>query len=293
MLAAEAHGKISDTSPPNQRMEDVLTSNVLSMFCYLSNLRIPTRFLSMATNLKDENFNISPLKIIRISFWPRFFLGSTRSREADALLILEEENGMRSAAAVEAKYESGLSNLFQTYRDTGKEQDGSDDAAVIPLGHQLADEFCGIKCGHWDLPDAVGNELEAVQRKVLLYITANYDIPKVDIKEAWDKIRISRKCIGSQKECSPESDIYWVSWRGLYRILQEEKVQGFPGYSIGEHNYLADLIEILALRGLQTFEPFKSLDAVDPYSRFFTLPALFDKLTPVDGYNSFFKRTTK
>jgi hypothetical protein len=40
MLAAELHGKISDGNISN-RMEDVLTAYVMSLFRYLNNLLIP------------------------------------------------------------------------------------------------------------------------------------------------------------------------------------------------------------------------------------------------------------
>lgn len=65
MLAAEINGKISSNYPPHQRMEDVLTSNAISMFRYFNDLKLPTIFLRQAKNLKDESLVISDLKKYR------------------------------------------------------------------------------------------------------------------------------------------------------------------------------------------------------------------------------------
>jgi hypothetical protein len=96
MLLAELGGKVSEANPPRQRMEDVLTSNVFCLFRYLNNLEVAVHFLNTAANSRGELLPVKPLTLAFTFFWPKFRLpGSPRQREADVILVLEEENRER------------------------------------------------------------------------------------------------------------------------------------------------------------------------------------------------------
>lgn len=289
MLAAELHGKVTETIPPHQRMEDVLTSNVLSIFRYTNNLRIPIAFLTVARNLQNQQLDLSGMEKANIAFWPRFtFLNAVGGREADALIVFESEGGRKTAILVEAKYESGLSNVSSDDPDPANEQGGNENESLIRFGHQLADEYCGVKCGRYSLPEMMQTNMEESQERLLLYLTANFEMPKSDIRQTADRIR-ERKCPEAEQVCSlkTETDIYWLSWRELNNILEKEAINGYPGYSLGECNYFVDLYGILGLRGLHKFKPFEVLEAIGLYSSFFGVSGYFQNIVPVNKYKSF------
>jgi hypothetical protein len=91
-------------------MEDVLTSDVSSLFRYLGDLTVPSRILRAATNRDGDPLDAGDIKDARVIFWPRLFFDGTNARESDVLLLLETSTG-RWAANAESKYDSGLSNI--------------------------------------------------------------------------------------------------------------------------------------------------------------------------------------
>jgi hypothetical protein len=110
MLAAELHWKISPGRPAHERMEDVLTSHVFSLFRYVAHLELQADFLRSAVNLRGEHLAVGRLQAARVVFWPKFAVGQVR-READALLLLHQADDGSLALLVEAKHEAGLHNL--------------------------------------------------------------------------------------------------------------------------------------------------------------------------------------
>lgn len=282
MLAAELYGKLSPAKPPHERMEDVLTSYVFSMFRYLNDPVVPLAFLNEAENLRGQNLVFSGVTDASVFFWPRFSFGTGKSREADAVLVLSKSEGSKVAILVEAKYESGLSNLpgnvatLDYFRDV-------QDAGSLQLGHQLADEFCGIQCAtSWGAE--VRRELEHADRKLLLYLTANHVIPKPQLQEAVGEIR-KRPCCTPECEAGAESDIYWLSWRHLHRILSDNNL--FGTYTLAERNLFHDLRSVLEQRGLEWFSPFGDLISVEPYPAFYK-HNFWLGLQPVEGYEPIF-----
>lgn len=268
MLAAEIYGKISLNNPPYQRMEDVLTSHVFSLFRYLKNLQLPTSFLREALNLRGEKLILNDLVSAQVCFWPRFSFPCIGFREPDALLLLEDISNGKVAAVIEAKYGSGLSNRGNNENDAEEDKEPSES---FHYGHQLADEYCGVMCGLCNSGEEVQKELAQVNRKVLIFVTAHYEIPITDLEEAVDTIRkrAKSKCTGKGIDCwkSCKTAIYWVGWRNLYTLINQHLVD----YTGGELSYIKDLQEALELRNLQPFKkPFNNLFDVDEYERLFS-----------------------
>lgn len=261
MLVAEIHGKISPNYPPHQRMEDVLTSNVLSMFRYLNDIRLPIAFLCQAKNLKDQKLVLPDLNVAQVIFWPKFSFYSLGYREPDCLLLFDGTDCCRTAVIIEAKYDSGLTNI-----DNGNEEESNvvkEDSFIY--GHQLADQYCGMFCGRWNLYGDINNKLTQAGRRVLIYLTAHYEFPQTDILDALKSIK-KRVCKEKKAACweNAESNIYWISWRNLYTLIGQYISQ----YTGGERNYLRDLQDLLEVRNLLPFrDPFKELKDVDVYER--------------------------
>lgn len=260
MLAAEIHKKISHSYPPHQRMEDVLTSSILSLFRYLNILSLPTEFLNHAVNIKGGTLGIKEFAWADVYFWPKFRLatGAAVYREPDVVLYCcEKESRDKWMVVIEAKYDAQLSNIRT------KEEDEPEESDKECYGHQLADQFCGSLCGIWDIPN---EECLKSDRTILLYITPNYEPPLVDMKEAVENI-CARKCSNARKKCGPsaEGDIYWVSWRALDRVIRSYSTSDFAVYTNAELHLIEDIGKLLEVRGLQVFEPFKKLLAVERY----------------------------
>lgn len=187
MFSAEVHGKVSITNPPHQRMEDVLTSYVFSLFRYLNNLQAPLAFLREAKNLNDEKLEFDDLVSAQVYFWPRFNFPGIGFREPDVLLLLEEKGGGKIAAVIEAKYYSGLSNRVNDENGIEEEDQSATTGPIFHYGHQLADQYCGVMCGRWN-DEEVQNKLSQVNKKVLLYVTTHYELPSADLDEAAETI---------------------------------------------------------------------------------------------------------
>lgn len=287
MLVAELYGKISLDKSPHHRMEDVLTSYVFSLYRYLNDLSVPLAFLQCAQNLGGRNLALEQINEISVFFWPRFTLVTSGFREADVLLLLAHPEKRRTAVVVEAKYESGLTNRSENVTDSDNSMDEQIKTADC-YGHQLADEFCGIKCGGW-LLEKICQNIHQTERKLLLYVTGNYEMPKTELQEAIRHIE-ERRC-GKKREridchIEAERDIYWVSWRHLHKILSESTVH--KSSSAGESIMLRDLLSILELRELEWFStPFANLHPIDAYESFLKAD-FWSWLQPVHEYKSVF-----
>ena len=200
-------------------------------------------------------------------------------READVLLLCEEENSEILALLVEAKHESGLHNLE---RDT----EGEAEEGFASSGHQLADECAALSSPVWHLPDEAMQAFQQARRRLLLYVTAHYELPRADLEEA---VRVAGAGQGGGVAGpQPATDLYWVGWRDLHTLLVNAGAAGFPGYSLGERNFLEDLREVLALRRLCDFQPFLGLKPVAAYERVVQQPLRFERLKLVEPYLSIF-----
>lgn len=305
MLAAEIYGKMSGGNPAHERMEDILTSYVLSLFRYLNKLKIMEGFLRKARNIDGHNLTVAKIKSGDVFFWPLFNFGGTNSREPDAFIGLEEENGRKTAIVVEAKYDSGLSNVLgkgkPSEENEVKKLLEKESKSLIKFGHQLADEYCGLKCGKWVFrkihskcdPQVYRTQAE---RKCLLYITSHYEFPKGDIKEVIEASKDTNRCKRASESCAVNAgkEIYWVGWRDLYAIIEEMGMLQIPSkaltdYTAAEQYLISDLAEVLRIRGLQTFDPFRELKPVQLANNILDDYFLFNGLKPVGLYESIFQ----
>ena len=169
MLAAELAGKITAMKPPHERMEDVLTSNVLSSFRYLNNLKVINEFFSRATNINGESLKLGYIKEYKAFFWPKFRFSHTGNREPDAVLRVRDSEGNTYVLVVEAKLDSGLHNAKNSQSQVFAEDE-------FALGHQLADQFCGLQCGIWT-NSLITRMLEMTEKKYLIYLEATEKVP--------------------------------------------------------------------------------------------------------------------
>jgi hypothetical protein len=124
-----------------------------------------------------------------------------------------------------------------------------------PMGHQLADEFCGLKCGHIGLPPQKLSMIKKADRKILLYVTSHYELPRQDFSAASDQLLKRIDCPNSQQHCSRKffAEVYWSSWRYLSKKIRSIRNRGYEGYSNGEKNLLRDMLKILERRKLMPF----------------------------------------
>jgi len=302
MLAAEIYGKMSGGNPAYERMEDILTSYVLSLFRYLNNLEIMEGFLRKARNIEGHNLTVANVKSGDVFFWPLLNFGGTNCREPDAFICLEEENGKKLAVAVEAKYHSGLSNILGKSEASGKEEAEKllekEGESLVEFRHQLADEYCGLKCGKWTFRKVYSKYDPQIfqakaERKYLLYITSHHEFPKGDIMEAIEATRDRKGCERALGNCgvNASNEIYWVGWRDLYAVIEEKGMLQVPSkacmdYTASEQCLIADLAEVLRIRGLKTFDPFRDLKPVQLVSNIIDDHFLFDGLKPVGLYES-------
>ena len=154
MLAAEIYRKVSSELPPSERLEDVLTSNVFSAFRYFGSCRPLIAWLGRAVTLDRETLRLEATQAMHVAFWPGVSVGA-RLREPDVLIEVIGDDGGRLPIVIEAKYESGPTDL--NYEDVA---DGRGDAGFS--GNQLADYWIGLERGRWSLPSETGRVVMSV-----------------------------------------------------------------------------------------------------------------------------------
>lgn len=244
MLAAELAGKITGANPPHDRMEDVLTSNVLSSFRYLNNLVIVKEFLKRAARINGKVLELDELVEFEAYFWPQFRFSHTGHRQPDAVLFAIDSKGNTIAFIVEAKLDSGLHNA-----DNAQSREDSDEK--FTLGHQLADQFCGLRCGIWRNAE-ITEKLDRADKKYLIYLTAHYSCPQQDMETAISEIYDRNKSKGcAADKCHDAEDwLLWLSWQDLYVVLERTRKEGYSGYSRGERALLLDLEKVLGRKEL-------------------------------------------
>lgn len=270
MLVAELCGKIGDDNPPYARSEDILTSQVLSLFRYFSNFYLPSKLLYRARNLEGEPWQYCKAQDvleIETHFWPNFSLeGDARSREPDAVLILHTRNGKHLKIVVESKYLSGPSPLNDT-TVSSDEIINIDGGFARLSGNQLADEYCSLKCGKWPKLKV----MEELTEGQLLYLTAHYEMPKKDLEETLKILKtkdLNQKCNHCLNQAS--SEIYWLSWRDIYQELLEVETAGCTDYfPPGEKRLMQDVRRLLEKKGLKPFKLGFDFCEVPKYVSFF------------------------
>lgn len=218
MLQAELRGKINENKSINDRMEDVLTSNVFGVFKYLDNKKVMEGFLNSSENVNDEPFSyITNINNWQFYFWPRLNNG----REPDLLIQGFENDVLKINIVIEAKYMSGKSDC--EYIEN------------VRTGDQLADEYTGLINEGWRTE---GIDNSKIVNNVLFYITNHYKNPKKDIEESID--------IFEKNNSRIKFKIYWTSWRRLSIIISNN----ISSYSQGQREMLIDLRSLLIKKGI-------------------------------------------
>jgi hypothetical protein len=261
MLAAELHDKISPERPAHQRMEDVLTSHVFSLFRYLSNPALPFRLLGRAVNLAGQTLPISEARGCRLFFWQKFGLpGSRKRREIDAVLGWTAAEGRAIALGVENKDRSGASNTAADALE--EETEEGTDAGPAFTGNQLADEYLGMRHGRWGNPECE-RLVQATTQRLLLYVTRHHELPVLEFERALGEVAARHPDMRAELE----RDVYWVNWQALHGLLTQEATALDVTYPVGEANLLRDVRSMLEARGLKMFQPYADLEELDELIR--------------------------
>lgn len=267
MLVAELCGKLGAENPPDERSEDLLTSQVLSLFRYVSNLTVPSLLLARARNLSDTPWPDRDFDRIETYFWPRFIMeGDTRSREPDAVFLLSQKKGACLKVVIEAKYGSGPSPVEGTPADSTRAAGMMQGNGLS--GNQLADEYCALKCGWWLEPELMRC---APDEGRLLYVTAHYELPRADFEDAVEALqekRIAPECCSCVEKAL--RDMYWLGWRDIYEELAQAKAAGYYNCLPGEAQFMEDVRLVLERKGLRHYRlQLDLLQLVQEYSSFF------------------------
>ena len=242
MTIAEIRGKISSTgSNLSERMEDLLTSDVLGCMRYLPVQKALIPFLRMARSYRGDVVT-TPEKVVRVhySFWPRIELENRNPCEPDVVLGIETQDGHMHIVLIEAKYYSGLSS--------------EEDELAVP-NDQLArelDNLDAISCTTmgWK-PDL------RVSSRTLLFVTTDMGLPRDLLEQSLGEYKRKRL---------REGDIFWVSWRFLPSILERSlEIEIIPEHAA----VLEDMLVLLRRKGLVIF------GGVEPVTEFFDLPMFY------------------
>ena len=141
MTIAELHGKISGSgSNLNDRLEDLLTSDVFGGLLYAASWEPLEKWLVQASNIGQQTLKeVFPefcdiCRVVMV-FWPS---GGCLRREPDVVLRIETTAGKKYGLCFEAKYLSGKSNR----PDEAKDEDSA--VATIVPGDQLAAQWTQV-----------------------------------------------------------------------------------------------------------------------------------------------------
>jgi len=246
MTVAEAHGKISEAGTNlSERMEDLLTSDIFGCMRYLPALKGLIPFLRRACSFHGNTLTV-PDKITKVhySFWPWLQLPGRISCEPDVVLGLETEGRQVYLVMVEAKYYSGLSSEEDEQAEPNdqlaRELDNLDVLSCTTLGWRT--------------------HLEIASR-ALLFVTKDMRIPRDLLAQSLSEYTRKRH---------REGDIYWVSWRFLPSILE----QNIAIESNAEHMaVMKDMLTLLLKKELTMF------GGVEPVSEYFNLPAFYRSIS--------------
>lgn len=242
MTIAEIHGKISEAGTNlSERMEDLLTSDILGCMRYLPREKALLPFLQTAHSFLGKTFTV-PDKIIKVhyTFWPWLKARDCIPCEPDVVLGIETEGYNVHLILVEAKYYSGLSSE-EDERPEPNDQ----------LAREL-DNLDAVSCM------ALGWEPQLdISSRTLLFVTQDMGIPRDLIAQSLAEYNRKRNKGG---------DIFWTSWRFLPPIL-EEKLRDESNSQY--RAVLEDMLKVLLRKGLTMFR------GMEPVTEYFTLPQFY------------------
>ena len=225
-IMAEVHGKISSSgSNINDRMEDLLTSNVFQLFRYLPKEHGILPVLSSAENSYDGEQSrtfIIPAGVNNVSyhFWKRF-----NNCEPDVFIELKQDEKVLANIMIEAKYLSGKSGSA-VYEE---EEDGVE--IYVAQSDQLEKLWNALKTYSADTPH------------YLFYLTMDWVMPTPSIDESIKAI--------ADDNC--RDSIYWLNWQSIHTTINEIVQKGKGSLSRAEELILTDILELLNKKGLKEF----------------------------------------
>jgi len=201
-------------------MEDLLTGNVFGLWRYLPHQLGLIQFLETSQDLDGDMFTLpEDIESVNITFWPWLKEEGTKGAQPDVMIEIKTATHGAWLILIESKYLSGKSSL----PDGGEEPND-----------QLAREMNNLR--------RVSKE-KNTENYALLFITAHTVMPKWEMEESVEELT-STTCDGSR------GHFYWTTWRRLPMILQEQKSNCSPPFSI----MLRDLDTIISRLGLTLFE---------------------------------------
>jgi len=235
MTIAEIHGKISETGTNlSERMEDLLTADIVGCMRYLSADKLLIPFLNTSYSYKGNPLNIPDHALkVHYLFWPSIRIKGCTPCQPDVLLSIETTVGFH-CIIIEAKYFSGLSSEAD---DNTEPND------------QLARELDNL----YFLPaHYIGLPSEAkIQSRSLVFITQDMKIPEDLLAESLAEYK---------KKRGQDGDIYWTSWRFLPAILEQKLLlEDTPEH----HAIMEDMLQLLQRKWLTMFT------GVEPVSQVF------------------------
>lgn len=178
MTIAEIHGKLS----PYENMEDLLTSDVFSTFRYLDVNKGLIPFLKKGINFDDQTNPDFLCNIVEADyvFWPRT---TYLNREADVLIILTKKDGSTISILIEAKYQSGKSNINRDDESINEENNVLEHLDGDQLGELFKELQQGkIFIGNQTLKDKF---IRSKENRFLFFVTAHYSSPRKEIDETF------------------------------------------------------------------------------------------------------------
>lgn len=186
MLLAQLHNKLPAS---DERLEDLLTSNVFGAFKYSGRPEALHAFLARAVPRRGVRAPPLPqFERADYRLWAWFDgAADVHGCEPDVVLHLGHADGTRSLVGIEAKLLSGKSS-----RPTH----------AGPITDQLAREWLAL--------DRLA-AAEGAARCVLVYITADAAPPWSDLDEAQREL--------DRKRPGDPADLRWLSWRVLPGVL--------------------------------------------------------------------------
>lgn len=278
MLQAELRDKISDRRLANERLEDVLTSNVFGTLLYAGRFDLMRDWLGTARTL-DDGVLATRLPAGEVTgelhFWPWAPGEARHGREPDALLVLRGDGGT-ATLLIEAKYFAGIGwSVDETDLATAGEP------VVID---QLQAEYALLETRATLLDRRSGSPIIWPNdgARALVLVSAHACRP--------DHLLTSSLAGAS---ATMREDLFWVSWRSLVDLLPAG-----PLPSAGSARALHDLATLLRGKGLRPARFFRDPPSPPPavqpvfYERRDARRALFSAAPPpiVTGAPVFWRR---
>ena len=194
MMVAELHGKVASRVRDS---EDVLTSYAFGVLESFEPAHYLLPWLAKAQRPDGQRLSLHGLRTT-FAFWPSLEL-SESTVEPDLLISLHDEGAATTLILIEAKFRSGPSGW-----PTGPD--------VAEVTGQLGRQWLALGA----LPlHLVPGEPDSVQRRVLVYLTADLARPDSVLTAMAEEVR---KAGGDSARFS--ENLYWLGWRELAPVLR-------------------------------------------------------------------------